>query len=333
MKTDQDLRPTSLDDFVSQHQTIATLRRAITAARRAGRPVGHLLFAGMAGCGKTSLAAVVAAEMGAKFVATTGPAIEHRGELAALLTGLGAGDVLFVDEIHGLDKKLQEILYSAMEDGVVDLAAGKKMIRMQLPAFTLIGATTRTHLLTGPLRDRFAYTFQIGHYDDVDLQAIVGRSARRLGLPMDDDAAAEIGRRSRGTPRVANRLVRAARDFVESVGATRVTSIVAAAALDAIGVDDLGLDTTDRTYLAIVAEAGAPIGLEAIASAMGTERGTIEDVIEPHLVARGLVRRTSRGRVATAAGIQHLQPRADRWAPKSRMISEGNDVIDAELVS
>jgi holliday junction DNA helicase RuvB len=329
---DQALRPISFDDYVGQPEVTATLRRAITAARHGGRQLGHLLFAGNAGCGKTTAAQVVAAEIGAPLVATTGPAIEHRGALAAILTSLASGGVLFIDEIHGLDRKLQEILYSAMEDGVVDLQAGKKMIRMRLEPFTLVAATTRTALLTAPLRDRFAYTLQLRPYDTSAISEIVHRAASPIGVSIDPAAADEIASRSRGTPRVALRLLRTCRDF--AAAATRsavVTAEVARLALHAIGVDSAGLDLLDRAYLGAVAAAGAPIGVDAICAEIGEERRTIEEVVEPHLITLGFVRRTKAGRVVTAAGVAHLTPRPPRWAPENRMI--GEDITDAEIVS
>jgi Holliday junction DNA helicase RuvB len=324
-------RPATLADYVGQPEIVATLRRAITAAKQGNRQLGHLLFAGISGGGKTTISQIVAAEIGAKLVATTGPAIEHRGALAALLTSLPAGGVLFIDEIHGLDRKLQEILYSAMEDGVVDLQTGKRVIRMKLAPFTLVGATTRAALLTAPLRDRFAYTFQLRPYAISAITEIVRRAASPLGLVIEPAACAEIAHRSRGVPRVALRHLATCRDFAASAGCGHfMSAICAAAALDAIGVDEIGLDSTDRAYLAIVANAGAPIGLDAVCAELGEETRTIEEVVEPYLLAAGLVRRTKAGRVVTAAGVAHLQPKEPRWAPKSRML---DDVTDAEIVS
>ena len=325
------IRPAALADYIGQPEIVTALRRAITAAKQGGRQLGHLLFAGSSGCGKTTISQIIAAEIGAPLVATTGPAIEHKGALAALLTGLPAGAVLFVDEIHGLDRKLQEILYSALEDGVIDLQAGKRMIRMKLEPFTLVAATTRAALLTAPLRDRFAYTFQLRPYAPEAIAEIIRRASAPLGLVVDQAACGEIARRSRGVPRVALRLLRAARDFAASAGCGPfVSATCAGAALDAIGVDEIGLDGTDRAYLTIVARAAGAIGLDAIAAELGEERRTIEEVIEPYLLAAGLVRRTKAGRVATAAGVAHLAPRPVAWAPKNRMI---DDVEDAELVS
>lgn len=330
---DQAPRPSALANYVGQPESVATLRRAITAARAAGRQLGHLLFAGGSGHGKTTIARIVAAELGAPIVETTGPAIEHKGALAALLTSLPTGAVLFIDEVHGLDRKLQEILYAAMEDGVVDLQAGKRVIRMQLAPFTLVAATTRAALLTAPLRDRFAYTLQMRDYSTDELAEIIRRAAPQLGLTITHEACAEIAGRSRGTPRVALRLLRAARDFAAAAGLRRdVSRACATAALDAIGVDDLGLERLDRDYLRVVAAASGTIGIDAICAELGEERRTIEEVVEPHLLAISFVRRTKGGRVATAAGIAHLQPKSAAWAPASRRLPDG-DVEDAEILS
>lgn len=308
---DNDVRPSSFDEYVGQRDTIAVLRRAVVAARHNDRACGHLLLAGMPGCGKTSLAQIVAAEMGTRLTSTVCPAIEHKGELTALLTGLGPKDVLFLDEVHGLDKKMQELLYTAMEDGVVDMSAGKRMLRIPLQPFTLVGATTRAHLLTGPLRDRFSYTFNLGHYSVVDLATIAKRTMGRLGIRTNvfgEDIADAIGRRSRGTPRVANRLVRACRDFMESSGELELSLEISDATFDALGIDSLGLDQTDRNYLGVVCErVGVPVGVTTIAAQLGLERGVIENIIEPHLMESGLIRRTQQGRIALPAAVAHLQ--------------------------
>lgn len=308
MSKDQDVRPQSFDDYVGQRDTIAVLRRAVVAARHNGRACGHLLFAGQPGCGKTSLAQIIAAEMGTKLLSTVCPAIEHRGELTALLTSLTPRDVLFLDEIHGLKPAMQELLYTAMEDGVVDLAAGKKMIRLPLQPFTLVGATTRAHLLTGPLRDRFAYTFNLGHYSAEDLTTIAQRGAGRIGLSMDAHAAAVVGRCSRGTPRVALRLVRACRDMSQAAGMSHVDTEAASHALDMLGIDSLGLTASDRDYLGVLCERiGVPVGVTTLAAQLGLERGVIEGVIEPWLMEAGLIQRTPQGRIALPAAVIHLQ--------------------------
>ncbi len=310
MAKDNDIRPASFDDYVGQRDTISTLRRAVIAALLNGRPCGHLLIAGMPGCGKTTLAAIVATEMKSRLHSAVCQAIEHKGELTGLLTGLGPRDVLFLDELHGLKPAMQELLYTAMEDGHVDLSAGKKTIRLPLQPFTLIGATTRAHLLTGPLRDRFAYTFNLGHYGVLDLAIIAKRTLGKLGVRCDDPAkvATAIGNRSRGTPRIANRLVRACRDFMQSAGEQELTLETAHGTFHALGIDSLGLDKNDRAYLAVLCErVGAPYGVTAISAQLGLERGVIEGVIEPHLMETGLIRRTPQGRMAMPEAVKHLQ--------------------------
>ena len=311
MTNDQDIRPASFDDYVGQRDTIATLRRAVVAALHNDRACGHLLIAGMPGCGKTTLAAIVAAEMKTRLHSAVCQAIGHKGELTGFLTGLGKHDVLFLDELHGLKPAMQELLYTAMEDGHVDLSAGKKTIRLPLQPFTLIGATTRAHLLTGPLRDRFAYTFNLGHYSVPDLATIAKATMRKLAINTNvfgDNIADAIGRRSRGTPRVANRLVRNCRDFMQSAGEPVLTLEIAEGTFHALGIDRLGLDKNDRAYLAVLCErVGAPYGVTAIAAQLGLERGVIEGVIEPHLLETGLIRRTPQGRMAMPEAVKHLQ--------------------------
>jgi Holliday junction DNA helicase RuvB len=307
---DNDIRPASFDDYVGQRDVIATLRRAVVAALHNDRPCGHLLIAGMPGCGKTTLAAIVAAEMKVRLHSAVCQVIEHKGELTGLLTSLARHDVLFLDELHGLKPAMQELLYTAMEDGHVDLSAGKKTIRLPLVPFTLIGATTRAHLLTGPLRDRFAYTFNLGHYGVLDLAIIAKRTMGKLGLPADDPAriSTAIGNRSRGTPRIVNRLVRACRDFMQSAGEPVLTLEIAEGTFHALGIDSLGLDKNDRAYLGVLCErVGAPYGVMAISAQLGLERGVIENVIEPHLLETGLIRRTPQGRIAMPEAVKHLQ--------------------------
>lgn len=316
---DQDVRPTSFDDYVGQKPTIDVLRRAVVAARHGDRACGHVLLAGLPGTGKTSLSMILAAEMGSRLIAAVATAIKHPGELTGLLTGLGRHDVMFLDEVHGLKPAMQELLYTAMEDGHVDLSSGNRVIRLPLQPFTLVGATTRAHMLTGPLRDRFAYTFQLGHYSVPDLTTIAQRTMGRLGIATTggeygrEILSNAVARRSRGTPRVANRLVRACRDFMESAGEPALTERIAEATFDALGLDTLGLDNNDRAYLEILCErVGAPVGVLTICAQLGVERGVVESIIEPPLLEAGLIRRTQKGRIALPAAVTHLHAHAER---------------------
>ena len=312
---DPALRPASFDDYIGQRTLIENLKTSVRAAQRGGWSLDHMLFTGPKGLGKTSICQVVAAELGANLRATSAPAITHKGQLASLLTSLQDGDVLFIDEIHRLAVPLQETLYTAMEDRVLDMAAGTKVIRLPLPKFTLLGATTHAGLLSAPLRDRFGFCYQLTLYSVADLTTIVLRSASKLGVTIDATGAAEIARRSRGTPRLANRLLRRVRDYVTGTD-TRggllpqhlvVGEALAIVALDRLGIDGLGLEALDRAYLSFVCQSKAAVGVEAIASALSEQRQTIEDAVEPFLVQLGFVTRTRKGRVITDAGIQHLQ--------------------------
>lgn len=311
---DTALRPTSFDDYIGQTEVIANLRGAVRAAKRGGWQLDHQLFAGGPGLGKTSLAAVIATELGAKLRATSAPAIEHKGALASLLTTLEDGDVLFIDEIHALDRAVAECLYSAMEDRHIDLPAGKRVIRVPLPRFTLLGATTHAGKLPKPLLDRFGFVWQLRPYTLPEMQTIITRSAAMLGIAIHDDGAMTIARASRGTPRIANRLLRRVRDTAANAAAdgaivrygdrSLVNGPLAIAALAQLGIDPIGLDPLDRRYLTMVAD--RPVGIEAICAGLAEDRSTIEDVVEPFLMQSGLISRAARGRVATDAGREHL---------------------------
>jgi holliday junction DNA helicase RuvB len=306
------LRPRRLTEFVGQAQLKEHLEIMLEAARRRQQPADHLLFAGPPGLGKTSLAGIVANEMQAGFRVTSGPALVRAGDLAAILTNLAEGDVLFIDEIHRLGRAVEEILYPAMEDFQLDIVLGKgpsaRTIRLDLPRFTLVGATTRTGLITGPLRDRFGFVARLDYYDPEDLDAIIRRSASILDVTVDRAGAAEIASRSRGTPRIANRLLKRVRDFAEVRGDGTIDRRVAGQGLELFGVDELGLDKVDRAILDAVCSrfGGGPVGLSTLAVSVGEETDTVEDVYEPFLLQLGLLMRTPRGRVAMPAAWQHL---------------------------
>ncbi|HEX4868914.1 MAG TPA: Holliday junction branch migration DNA helicase RuvB [Acidimicrobiales bacterium] len=306
------LRPRTLQDFVGQRELKDHLTIILEAARRRGQAVDHVLLAGPPGLGKTSLAGIIAAEMEVAIHVTSGPAIERAGDLAAMLSQLGEGDVLFIDEIHRLPRVVEEVLYPAMEDFQIDIVLGKgpaaRSIRLDLPRFTLVGATTRTGSITGPLRDRFGLVARLDYYEPADLEAIVTRAAGILGVEVDPDGAAEMARRARGTPRIANRLLRRVRDFAEVRSDGRVDRATAAAGLALFGVDERGLDKVDRAILSAICQrfGGGPVGLSTLAISVGEQTETVEDVYEPFLIQEGLLMRTPRGRVATAAAWQHL---------------------------
>ena len=306
------LRPRSLEDFVGQPEVREHVAITLRAALARGQPPDHLLFAGPPGLGKTTLAGIIAAEMGAALHLTSGPAVERAGDLAAILTNVADGDVLFIDEIHRLPKVVEEVLYPAMEDFAIDIVLGKgpaaRSIRFDLPRFTLVGATTRTGLISGPLRDRFGLVERLDYYSTEDLTRIVTRAAGILGVSIDAPGAVQIAARSRGTPRIANRLLRRVRDFAEVRADGAVDDAVARDGLAAFGVDELGLDKVDRAILDALAvmHAGRPLGLSTLAITVGEQTETVEDVYEPFLIQRGLLRRTPRGRVATAAAYAHL---------------------------
>ena len=321
---DRTLRPRRLDDFVGQSAVKEQLGVFIEAAKGRGEALDHVLLAGPPGLGKTSLAQIVANELGAPFVQTAGPALERKGDVAAFLTALEPRSVFFVDEIHRLPKAVEETFYPAMEDRklpiTVGQGAGARVVTLDLPQFTLIGATTRAGLLTTPLRDRFGVTHRLDLYEPGDLAAIVLRSAAILGTEIDEGGARAIASRSRGTPRVANRLLKRVRDFAEVRGSGHIDSAVAAEALDLLEVDAAGLDRLDREILRSICQkfGGGPVGLSTLAVAVSEEQDTLEDVYEPYLLQQGLIKRTPRGRVATAAAFEHLglePPRAEPGQP------------------
>lgn len=309
---DRALRPRGFAEYVGQKAVIDNLQIFLHAARKRGEPVDHMLFSGPPGLGKTTLATIIANEMRANLVMTSGPAIEKKGDLAGILTGLAEGDVLFIDEIHRLSAVVEENLYPAMEDFRFDIVVGDgphaRTVKLPLPRFTLLGATTRTGLLTGPLRDRFGYVARLNFYSPEELTIVLRRSANLLGIPLDPGGAAEIARRSRGTPRIANRLLRRVRDFAEYHGKETVTQEVAEKALLALEIDKAGFDPMDRAYLTKLTQlfGGGPVGVETMAAALGEQRDTLEDVYEPYLVQQGYVARTPRGRVAMPAAWLHL---------------------------
>jgi Holliday junction DNA helicase RuvB len=309
---DAALRPKSLDEFVGQQAARENLRVFIEAARQRGEALDHVLFFGPPGLGKTTLAQIIAKEMGAGFRATSGPVIAKSGDLAALLTNLEDGDVLFIDEIHRLQPAVEEVLYPAMEDRALDLMIGEgpsaRSVRIDLPRFTLVGATTRQGLITTPLRDRFGIPIRLQFYTVEELEKVVSRAARLLGLPIAPDGAVEIARRARGTPRIAGRLLRRVRDFANVLGAETVDAKVADQALNRLEVDALGLDAMDRRYLHMIADIyrGGPVGVETLAAGLSEPRDTIEDVIEPYMIQLGLIARTARGRCLNGRGWKHL---------------------------
>ena len=306
------LRPQLLKDYIGQEKLKSTLKVFIDAAKSRGEALDHVLFYGPPGLGKTTLSAIIANEMGVNMKVTSGPAIEKPGEMAAILNNLQEGDVLFVDEIHRLNRQVEEVLYPAMEDFAIDIMLGKessaRSIRLELPKFTLVGATTRAGLLTAPLRDRFGVVQRLEFYSPEELAVIVKRSAKVLNVKIEEEGAWEIARRSRGTPRLANRLLKRVRDFAQVKYDGVITKDVADFALDILDVDKLGLDNNDRNLLKtlILKFSGGPVGLETLAAALGEDAGTLEDVYEPYLLMNGLLNRTPRGRMATEAAYHHL---------------------------
>jgi Holliday junction DNA helicase RuvB len=327
-------RPLSLDDFVGQQQLRDNLRVFIQAARSRGDALDHVLFFGPPGLGKTTLAQIAAREMGVGFRATSGPVIQRAGDLAALLTNLEPRDVLFIDEIHRLMPAVEEILYPAMEDFQLDLMIGEgpaaRSMRIDLPPFTLVGATTRSGLITRPLRERFGIPLRLVFYEPQELQQIVARGARVLGVALEAGGAAEIARRSRGTPRVAARLLRRVRDFAAVAGLERIDAAAADAALLRLDVDARGLDAMDRRYLRCIAEhyGGGPVGVETVAAALGDERDVLEEVIEPYLIQQGFIQRTPRGRMLTEQAFDYVGIKSLRPKPAQLDLLAAGDVGD-----
>ncbi len=309
---DLSLRPKRLADFIGQASIVSNLETFIEAAKNRGEPLDHVLLSGPPGLGKTTLAHIIANEMGVGIRTTSGPAVERKGDIAAILTALEPGDVLFIDEIHRLSRVVEELLYSAMEDFALDIILGQgpsaKSIRLSLPRFTMVGATTRTGLLTSPLRDRFGVHARLEYYRPEELEEVIRRSSKSFSIPVDDDGAREIARRSRGTPRVAIRLLKRVRDFAQVSGDGTIHREIADHALLKMEVDREGLDVMDRKILRVILEKfhGGPVGVETISASVSEERDTIEDVYEPFLIQQGFLKRTPRGRVATPAAYRHL---------------------------
>ncbi len=311
-KTENSLRPKRLQDYIGQERIRENLLISIQAAKQRKEPLDHILLYGPPGLGKTTLAGIIANEMGVKIRVTSGPAIEKPGEMAAVLNGMGEGDILFVDEIHRLNKQVEEVLYPAMEDFAIDILLGKgqnaRSIRLNLPRFTLIGATTRAGLLSAPLRDRFGEIHRLEFYTPQELCAIIRNSAKKLDVAVEESGAMELARRSRGTPRLANRILKRVRDFAQVRYDGRISGEVARTALDLMEVDRMGLDRADRRFLMTLMETyhGGPAGVDALAASIGEDAGTIEDLIEPYLLQNGFINRTPRGRTATARAYEHM---------------------------
>jgi Holliday junction DNA helicase RuvB len=311
-KIEGSLRPRKMDRYIGQQKIKDSLKISIQAAKQRGESLDHILFYGPPGLGKTTLCGIIAEEMGVSLRITSGPAIEKPGEMAAILNGLKEGDILFVDEIHRLNKQVEEVLYPAMEDFAIDIMIGKgasaKSIRLDLPHFTLVGATTRAGLLSAPLRDRFGEIHRLQFYTPQELKTIIINSAQVLQVEIEEEGALEMARRSRGTPRLANRILKRVRDYAQVMGDGVITSQIASTALDLMEVDKMGLDRADRSFLLTLIRkfGGGPAGLDTLAASIGEDPGTIEDLVEPYLLQNGFINRTPRGRVATDAAYRHL---------------------------
>ena len=327
------LRPQCLSDYVGQEKIKSTLKIYIEAAKSRGEALDHVLFYGPPGLGKTTLSGIIANEMGSRLKVTSGPAIEKPGEMAAILNNLQEGDVLFVDEIHRLNRQVEEVLYPAMEDFAIDIMLGKessaRSIRLELPHFTLVGATTRAGLLSAPLRDRFGVVQRMEFYTPEELRTIIQHSATILGVEIEPEGAIELAKRSRGTPRLANRLLKRVRDFAQVKYDGVITKEVADFALDIMDVDKMGLDQNDRNILLMIIEkfSGGPVGLDTLAAALGEDAGTLEDVYEPYLLMNGLINRTPRGRMATENAYRHLglENEVKMWYPFNENASQTGD--------
>jgi len=324
------LRPSRFDEYVGQDHVKGNLQISCSAAKRRGEAMDHVLLHGPPGLGKTSLARIVAGELGVGFKSTSGPAIERPGDLAAILTSLSDKDVLFIDEIHRLSRAIEEVLYPAMEDFELDIIIGQgqaaRSVKIPLKPFTLVGATTRSGSLTSPLRDRFGIVHRLDFYSDENLSRIVGRSAGILGIECDQMACQEIASRSRGTPRIANRLLKRARDYAEECAGGGLTAEVAAKALELLEIDSEGLDRTDRALLTLIINKfeGGPVGIETIAAALGEDRDTIEDVFEPYLLQEGFLARTKRGREVTDRACHHLGKKPVKRSPQGALFDQND---------